>query len=416
MEDLVKDLDDIFGEDKPRILVDAQALSPDYVPNQLIGRTAEIKELVKIFSPLDYKGYPSNAIVSGYTGSGKTVGVKFFFEKLMERMEKRKLMDHALKWVYIPCKKYKGENEVLYEIIRQLNKKTSVPKTGWTASRYYDALYEQISDLNISIIVVLDEIDNLRKEDNLLYNLSRAGESHSLPDRHFLTIVGISNQLDYGEELDPRVKSSTIFKNVYFHPYNYDQIKAILCDRVKVSFYKGAISNETVELCAAISAKSHGDARKAIELLRAASLYAEENGFSEVLPEHIDKAMQAIGEDKIMKFATMLPLHGKLVLLAILKNLNYNKFTTNVSEVTKMYYKLCDELDQERKMRTTVSNKISELEVAGLIKVVSMKRGRGAGGRVVELNVDSAKILEDMLYQDGSLEDLKDVKVAPFGK
>jgi cell division control protein 6 len=55
-----------------------------------------------------------------------------------------------------------------------------------------------------------------------------------------------------------------------------------------LAFNKGSIIEETINPCAAISAKSHGDARKAIELLRASAIYAEEHGFSQVLPEYID--------------------------------------------------------------------------------------------------------------------------------
>jgi len=38
-----------------------------------------------------------------------------------------------------------------------------------------------------------------------------------------------------------------------------------------LAFNKGSIIEETIDLCAAISAKAHGDAGKAIELLRAFS-------------------------------------------------------------------------------------------------------------------------------------------------
>ena len=87
MEDIITNIDDIFGDDDQRILKDAQVLSPDYVPAQLIGRKKEITDLAKIFKPIDFKGYPSNALLFGKSGSGKTVVVKFLLHKLMERLE-----------------------------------------------------------------------------------------------------------------------------------------------------------------------------------------------------------------------------------------------------------------------------------------------------------------------------------------
>ena len=413
MEDIITNIDDIFGDDDQRILKDAQVLSPDYVPAQLIGRKKEITDLAKIFKPIDFKGYPSNALLFGKSGSGKTVVVKFLLHKLMERLESKKLMDHPLRWAYIQCKKHRTEIKVLYEIIKQLDPKTQVPRTGLAPSEYYDALWEIIRDQNISLVLVLDEIDALQTGD-LLYNLSRAGESHQLPERHFLTTIGISNNFDYGNSLDSRTQSSMIFKDVIFDTYNAEQIKAILCDRVKLAFFKGAIANETIELCAAISARAHGDARKAIDLLRAASLYAEENDFSQVLPEHIDKAFEGLDDDRLMRIVTNLPLHDKIVILSILKNTNYNKPITNVSKVTNMYYKICDFINEKRKGRTTVSNKIGEFETMGFIKVLSVKRGRGEGGREIELSVSSRKVLEDLIYQDDELADLKDYSPVSF--
>lgn len=413
MEDIITNIDDIFGDEDQRILKDAQILSPDYVPAQLIGRKKEITDLAKIFKPIDFKGYPSNALLFGKSGSGKTVVVKFLLHKLMERLESKKLMDHPLRWAYIQCKKHRTEIKVLYEIIKQLDPKTKVPITGLAPSEYYDALWDTIKDQNISLVLVLDEIDALQAGD-LLYNLSRAGESHQLPERHFLTTIGISNDFGYGNSIDSRTQSSMIFKDVIFDTYNAEQIKAILCDRVKLAFFKGAIANETIELCAAISARAHGDARKAIDLLRAASLYAEENDFSLVLPEHIDKAFEGLDDDRLMRIVTNLPLHDKIVILSILKNTNYNKPITNVSKVTNVYYKICDFINEKRKGRTTVSNKIGEFETMGFIKVLSVKRGRGEGGREIELSVSSRKVLEDLIYQDDELADLKDYSPVSF--
>ncbi len=412
-EDIVTDLDDFFGENNSTIVKDAQALSLDYVPEQIVGRRAEITELVKIFKPIDFKGYPSNATIFGNSGYGKTVVAKFVLQKLMERVEKKKLLNHTLKWVYIQCKKHKTEIKVLFETITQLDSKTKVPKTGLSPGEYYDALWDLIKEQNISLIVVLDEIDKLKSGD-LLYNLSRAGESHQLPERHFLTTIGISNDFEFGKYLDTRTKSSMNFKDVVFSAYNAEQIKMILFDRVKIAFNPGAVSNETIELCAAISAKAHGDARKAIDLLRAAAIYAEENGYEQVLPEHIDKAFEELDGDRMIKFIPKLALHDKLVLLSIVKTTNYNKQITNVRQVTAMYNKLCDEIQEKRKGRTTVSTKIGELLTMSYIKVLSVRKGRGEGGREVELNVSSRRVLEDVLYEDYNLEDLRDFNPTMF--
>ena len=68
---------------------------------------------------------------------------------------------------------------------------------GFSLDYYYYALWDIIRKCNVSLVLILDEIDYL-KSDGLLYNLSKAGESRSLPNRHFISTIGISNDLHYG--------------------------------------------------------------------------------------------------------------------------------------------------------------------------------------------------------------------------
>jgi cell division control protein 6 len=404
--DIINDINEIFGEDDSKILQNSKVLSPNYVPSHLIGRKEEILELARIFKPIDSKGYPSNALVLGYPGSGKTVVTKFLLQKLMERLENKHIMDHTLKWVYISCKVQHTENSLLFEIIKQVNPETKIPKKGFSLDYYYSALWDAIRDINVSLVIVLDEIDYLKKDD-LLYNLSRAGESQFIDEGHFISTIGISNDLHYGENLDPRVKSSMNFKDFVFSLYDAEQIKMILDDRVQLAFYDGAIDNEAIGLCAAISAKDHGDARKAIELLRAAAIYAEENGFPQVLSEHIDGVLDTIDFDRFEKLVPSMALHKKIVLISILRLLNHNKKTTNATEIKDMYMKISKHIGEDSRSRTNVANVITELKMIGIIKEVALRKGQGASGREVELNVPSRNKIENALYEDYHFSNLK---------
>lgn len=412
-DDIVSDIEDIFGEDTNRILLNEKVLSIDYVPDRIVGRGKEIEEFAKLIKAIDRGAYPENGTVLGGSGFGKSTVVKFVLQKMMERLETRNKLGHPVRWVYIQCNKHKSEIEVLVEMIKQLDYKTKIPSTGWNSGMYYDALWDLIREQNVSLIVVLDEIDKL-KPSELLYTLSRAGEQHQIPNEHFLKTIGISNNFGFEDTLDSRVKSSMNFKEVIFSAYDAEQIKQILCDRVKLAFYPGAISPETIDLCASISAQVHGDARKAIDLLRAAAIYAEENGFSVVLPEHVDKAFDGVEGDKYEQITSKFALHDKIVLLSILKNINQNKPQTNTAEVRKLYEVLCKEMDKTAMKRATVANIIGNFETMNLIKVVGVKMGRGAVGRIFELNVPSAKALEQILYQDVYLMGLEDIKPIPF--
>jgi Cdc6-like AAA superfamily ATPase len=93
----------------------------------------------------------------------------------------------------------------------------------------------------------------------------------------------------------------------------------ILCDRIKLAFYKVTILTEIVNLSAAISTRVHRDSRKAIKLLWASVIYAEEHCFSRILPEYIDGAFSEVDIDRFLTLAPSMPLHKKLVSLAIFK-------------------------------------------------------------------------------------------------
>jgi archaeal cell division control protein 6 len=399
IEDVISDCDEIFGGSGLKILKNAKILSPNYVPSQLIGRKKEILDLARIFKTLDTGGYPSNALVLGYPGSGKTVVTKFLLQKLMERLEKNKIVDHSVKWIYVSCKVQHTETTLLFEIIQQIDPETKIPQKGFSIDYYYSALWKTIKDRNVSLIIVLDEIDYFKKDD-LLYNLSRAGESQFISDGHFISTIGISNDLHYGENLDPRVKSSMNFQDFIFSMYNADQIKMILTDRVKLAFHEGTIDKEVIDLCGAHSAKDHGDARKAIELLRASAVYAEQNGYSQLLPEHVDKVLDTIDYDRFEKFVPGMALHKKIVLMSILKLVNYNKKTANATEIKNMYVVITKKIGEDSRSRTNVANVITELKMIGIIREVSVRKGQGASGREFELNVPSKEKIETALYED----------------
>ncbi len=398
-----------------RIFKDSSVLSPDYIPDKLIGRTKEIKDLARIFDPLDFKGYPFNALIFGKTGSGKTVVTKFLLQKLMERLEvKTDLIDHKVQWVYIPCKTNCTTNSVLFEIIKQLDPYTKVPKKGFSLSYYYQELWNAISDRDVSLIVVLDEIDRM-KDDELLYNLSRAGEMQLLPKKHFICTIGISNDLEYGKDLDPRVISSMSPKEFVFTSYNAEQIVLILKERAKLAFKEGTIEDETIQLCAAYSAQDHGDARKAIAHLKTAAIYAEENGYSQVLIEHVKITLDSVDIDRHQVMVQNLTLHEKLIYLSILKLTNYGKPSTNSQAVTYLYNKLCSEIGKNPLHRTTVASKFNDFQMLGLIKPSKVKKGKGGGWKDIRISVNYGKALEESLYEDNYFEDLRDIKPGFFG-
>ena len=411
----ISSYNEIFKMKRSTIFEDSSVLYPSYIPEKLIGRTKEIQDLASLFELLNSGGYPSNALIYGKTGSGKTVVTRFLLNKLGEMLDDNpSMLDHPLVRIYIPCKTVSTTNAILYEILKQIDPYTKIARKGHSMPFYYNAIWESLKEKNASLVIVLDEIDRITDED-LLYNLSRAGEMQLLPNKHFICLIGITNDLNFKKQLDHRVESSMNPVEFVFTPYNFEQISLILKERVELAFKKGAVPEDTIYSCARYSSQDQGDARKAIDHLKMAAIYAEENGFDKVLPEHLESALELMDIDKIQALVQSLPHHEKLVYLAILKLLNHSKNnSTNSQDVTNLYNKLCLEMGTKPLHRTTIASKFNEFQLAGLICPTSVRRGRGGGWNDIRVSVQDIKALEASIYKDITYEDLESVNLGYF--
>lgn len=408
IEDVITDSENIFDESESVIFRDEHILTSEYIPNKLIGRREQVEKIAALINPVFRRGKPYNCLIYGKTGSGKTVVTKFVLERLLERVAVQSTIDYDLRWVYIPCKQIKTTNDVLTTIIKYLNPNNSIPSKGYSLNVYYNVLWKEITDSNLSLIVVLDEIDQL-KNDEILYQLSRAGEMGNIPSRRFIAIFGISNDLNYVEKLDPRVRSSANFTDIIFEPYDAIQITSILKDRIILALHPGVISETLIAICASRSAKSNGDARLAIDLVRTSGGIAAKEKCSVITKQHVDEAEKILAENRYLVLARDLPVHDKLLLVAIIKVLNIKSVEKTTSIITSVYIELCKECMQEPLNRTTISNKISEFEMLGFLVTKKLNRGRAGGvTRQVELpNNVPINSLMDVLYSDYIVEEVK---------
>jgi len=410
MDDIITDESDIFTDSSSYIFKDEYILSIEYIPDKLIGRSEQVQKIADLINPLFRKGKPYSCLIYGKTGCGKTVVVKFVLNALAKKVL-QKDFDFNLKWIYIPCKQMNTVNEILYFLITEIDSKANISRKGHSLNAYYTLLWEEITQNNLSLIIVLDEIDQLKKDD-ILYNLSRAGELKNIPNRRFITIFGISNDLNYVDRIDPRVKSSSSFIDIIFEPYDSLQIKSILDDRVKLAFHPNVVPDELVSICAARSAKSEGDARKAIDLLRTAGSIAAKEESSEITIDHLDRADEMLSENRYLKLAADLPLHNKLILLSVIKLARLMSSERTTSAVIGTYLEMCNYQNPkiEPLRRTTISGIIGELEMLGFLKLKKLNRGRGGGvTRQIDI-VDKVPIelLTDVLYTDYNVDGLQE--------
>jgi cell division control protein 6 len=253
-------------------------------------------------------------------------------------------------------------------------------------------------------IVVLDEIDELVKTrgDMLLYELTRVNESLTGSK---LSLVGISNDLRFKELLDPRVLSSLSEEEIVFRPYNAAELRDILLERCNLAFLPGILSEGALSLCAALAAAEHGDARRALDMLRVAGELAERGASVNITDAHIKDAEKRIEHDRIIDALKNLTPHSKLVLASVYLLSKADVTSAITGDIYEIYQELCELTGYTALTQRRVSGLISELDIIGLLnsRVVSM--GRYGRTKKIRLSI-SRGVVTKVFSEDEQLGSL----------
>jgi len=480
LEDIVLDdgdddgglFDDLLSGEP--IFENKDVLRPSYTPRELPHRDEQINDIATILVAALRGETPSNILIYGKTGTGKTASAKYVSQELKETSRRYEVPCEV---EYINCEvtdtKYRvlaqlantfitKNREFIDERIEALrsfrdavvagdrdvedldpieesdvdiadpdrealteqpaddvtdvtariealeddrNALEDVPMTGWPTDRVYDAFFTAVDYQERVVVIMLDEIDKLveKSGDDTLYNLSRM---NSELENSRVSIMGISNDLKFTEFLDPRVKSSLGEEEIVFPPYDANQLRDILEHRADVAFKQAVLSDDVIPLCAAFAAQEHGDARRALDLLRTAGELAERSGAELTEEDHVRQAQKKIELDRVVEVVRTLPTQSKLVLFAIITLENNGVDNINTGEVYNVYKRLCGEIDADVLTQRRVTDLISELDMLGIVNAVVVSKGRY--GRTKEISV-SVPIdeTEAVLVSDSRLADIE---------
>ena len=466
------------------IFENKEVLRPSYTPHKLPHREEQINNMATILVTALRGDTPSNILIYGKTGTGKTASAKFVSEELETTSQKYEVPCEVQ---YINCEvtdtqyrvltqlanRFIDKNEQLVEAkldaLRDLRERVETarsgeessdenttddsddrsveavlasdldvaegpfespeelddrietleadyeefepaPMTGWPTDRVYQTFFDAVDYHERVVVIMLDEIDKLveKSGDDTLYNLSRM---NSQLDNSRVSIMGISNDLKFTEFLDPRVKSSLGEEEIVFPPYDATQLRDILQQRSEVAFKPSSLGDDVIPLCAAFAAQEHGDARRALDLLRTAGELAERDRTEDVNEDHVRKAQEKIELDRVVEVVRTLPMQSKLVLYATVLLEKNGVHNINTGEVFNIYKRLCEEIDADVLTQRRVTDLISELDMLGIVNAVVVSKGRYGRTKEISMSVPIEET-EAVLLSDSRIGEVEDAQ--PF--
>jgi len=371
------------------IFFNRDALSPHFLPEKIMYREKEIEKIMRSITPLFHNKRPRNIFLYGKTGTGKTSSIKYIMKQFVQVPSNGKML-------YINCRMYSSRYKILQKITSDL---ISFAKNGFAPSVFYEKILGWVEEGQRYLVVVLDEIDMIKDLDELLYTLTRANDDLKFGG---VSLVGISNKLEFKKKLDPRSKSSLLETEIVFPPYDSTQLQGILKQRVEIGFYEGVCEESAINLAAAITARETGDARYALKMLLYAGEIADERRDKRITHAHVELARKAVEEDIVMEAISTLPEQQQLILYALsqltIKGSKYSKLTDEPEsmflsgELYEMYSEVCKHMRKDKRSSRWCKEYLRELESLGLVQTTESGKGIRGHSTLTRLNYAPLKI------------------------
>jgi cell division control protein 6 len=199
-----------------KIFKNREVLRYSYIPDSLPHRESEISTIARILIPALWGDTPSNIMLFGMTGTGKTVVSKILMKALQDKSEVildrnlRTFMDiqaevfegeamrllysslsvldiedligpeigplihKRVKCVYINCQQMDTQYRVMTQIANRLlpfDEDERLPVSGLPIDEVHSRMLSKLDEANSLVLIILDEIDRLimKVGDDILY-------------------------------------------------------------------------------------------------------------------------------------------------------------------------------------------------------------------------------------------------------
>ncbi len=411
-------------------------LKEGHTPMTLPEREEEILKLRRSLKPAARGAGAENTFLSGKAGQGKTAAAKAELAELSAFADGENL---DLTTVFFSCEGIASSYTLACGLCEELSGENP---NGHSMQKVLDHLWEAMNETGGTIIIVLDEIDNLGTDDKILYSLPRARDKNYINDDVYPSIIGISNDLQWRDNLDPAAKDSLYDDSIFFAPYDANELRDILSRRASKAFkhttlvyqapdgdtfeisidlsdgdgsleraFQAAgvdrddcellginsdvLSDDVIPLCAAYAAQDKGSARQAIKYLRKAAAIAESEGQSHVDEEDVRAAQGESERELIIEGMEQLTTQGHLALAAVTILELAGHETIRTRKVYEVYRSIADLVDADQLAQRRMRDHLLELDMLSIINARKSASG-SVGGEAYsfELRVEPSTALD----------------------
>jgi cell division control protein 6 len=353
-----------------------EALLEEWTPEELVGRDNELQRYHAALQPVINNESPSNIFLYGKSGVGKTAATRYLLNAL--KRDATDVPELDLHTIEINCDGLNSSYQAAVALVNELRDPAKqISNTGYPQASVYQFLFEELNEVGGTVLIVLDEVDHIQ-DDSLLYKLPRARSNGDVTEAK-LGVIGISNDLDFRNQLSSKVRSSLCEKEVSFSAYDAQELQLVLQQRDSVAFKEGVLDDGVVQMCAAYGAKDSGDARQALDLLLEAGDLAREYNDDLVTEAHVREARQRLQTDQVVEGIRNYSDHGQLVLYALTLLAERNETPARTKDILAAYQQVANENGMDPVSLRSVRDYLGELNQLGIISSTEFNRGKGGG-------------------------------------
>lgn len=388
-------------EQRSRIFKDATVLDDEYQPDELLERDEELDAYRQALQPVVDSQPLNNIFLYGKTGTGKSVATQYMLDHLEEDAEQFDDVP-AVNSVWVNCANLSTSYQVAAALVNEMRssrggllpEKDAISPTGHSQQAVFEKMYGDLEEVGGTVVIVLDEIDNIGSSDDILYGLPRARANGDLQETRPV-VIGISNDFKFKDQLSPKVRDTLCEEKILFKPYDADELQNILNARAEKAFHDGVLDADVIPVCAAHAANDSGSARQAIRLLSLAGKIAVNNDEDVVTTDHVSEAEDQLNQSQAERGMEELTPQGHAVLLALASHAAAGETPVRTRDLYERYRRLTDELGTKQIVERRVRAHLSDMDMLGLAESNARNEGKRDGRyKEYELDVSLTAVLD----------------------